>query len=302
VTLEQARSVLYAVEVTVRELDPLYPWTDRTGRFSLLKSAVFASLFLPAFWLIWRWRTGDLGPLPIHEAILESGLWTVRLVVIVLAITPLQRIFGWGRLALVRRQVGLAAMCYALLHFSLYMADQKFDLTRVASEIALRIYLTIGFVAVIGLVVLGATSADAAVRKLGRKWKLVHRAAYGIAALGILHFFMQSKIDASQAAMMMGFFILVMLYRLPKAARLRSAWTLAGIAIVAAIATTGLEAVWYGVATGVKPLAVLQANLLFPSIIRPAWIVLATGLAVALLWLGMRYWPASNRRVREAAA
>ncbi len=250
----------------------LYPWTDRTGRFSLLKSAVFASLFLPLLWIIWRWRSGDLGPLPIHEAILESGLWTVRMIVIVLAITPLQRIFGWGRLALVRRQVGLAAMCYALLHFSLYIADQKFDLAKVASEIVLRIYLTIGFVAVVALVVLGATSVDAAVRKLGRKWKPLHRAAYGIATLGILHFFMQSKIDASQAALMMGFFILVMLYRLPGAARLRSVWTLVGISVVAALATVGLEAAWYGVATGVKPLAVLQANLLFPTVIRPAWI------------------------------
>lgn len=279
----------------------MYPWTDRTGRFSLLKSAVFASLFLPALWLIWRWESGDLGPLPIDEATLESGRWTVRLIVITLAITPLQRIFGWGRLALVRRQVGLAAMSYALLHFSLYIADQKFDLTKVASEIALRVYLTIGFVAVIGLVVLGVTSADAMVRKLGRKWKPLHRAAYGIAALGILHFFMQSKIDATQAAMMMGFFILVMLYRLPNAARLRSPWTLAGIAIVAALATAGLEAVWYGVATGVKPLAVLQANLLFPSAVRPAWIVLGTGLAVALLSLGQRAWATPRSRMQAPA-
>jgi methionine sulfoxide reductase heme-binding subunit len=278
----------------------LYPWTDRTGRFSLLKSAVFASLFLPALWLIWRWRSGDLGPLPIDEATLESGRWTVRLIVITLAITPLQRIFGWGRLALVRRQVGLAAMCYELLHFSLYIADQKFDLAKVASEIVLRVYLTIGFVAVVGLVVLGATSADAAVRKLGRKWKPLHRAAYVIAGLGILHFFMQSKIDATQAAMMMGFFILVMLYRVPNAARLRSVWTLIGIAILSAVATAGLEAGWYGVATGIKPLAVLHANLLFPSAIRPAWIVLGTGLAVALLSFGQRARAAPKRRVQAA--
>ena len=166
----------------------------------------------------------------------------------------------------------------------------------------MRVYLTIGFVAVVGLVILGATSADAAVRKLGRKWKMLHRAAYGIAGLGILHFFMQSKIDATQATLMMGFFILVMLYRLPKAARLRSVWTLAGIAIVAALATAGLEAAWYGSATGVKPLAVLQANLLFPTAIRPAWFVLGTGLAVALLSLGQRAWSSPKRRVREAAA
>lgn len=279
----------------------MYPWTDRSGRFSALKSAVFAGLFLPLLWLIWRWRTGDLGPLPIDEATLESGRWTVRMIVITLAITPLQRIFGWGRLALVRRQVGLAAMGYALLHLSLYVADQKFDLGRVASEIALRLYLTIGFAAVFGLVVLGVTSTNAAVRYLGRWWKPLHRVAYAIAGLGILHFFMQSKIDATQAALMMGFFILVMLYRVPNAARLRSVWTLAGIAIMAAFLTAGLEATWYGAATGIKPLAVLQANLLFPGVIRPAWVVLGTGLAVALLWFGQRAWAAQKRQLQAAA-
>jgi len=287
----------------------VYPWTDRSGRFSLLKSIVFGALFLPALWLIWRWRSGDLGPLPIDEAILEAGRWTIRLILAALALTPLQRIFGWSRLALIRRQVGIAAMCYALLHFSLYIADQKFDLARVASEIVLRIYLTIGFVAVIGLVTLGITSTDASVRRLGRKWKMLHRLAYVIATLGILHFFMQSKIDASEATLMMGLFILSMLYRLPNAARLRSVWTLAAIAVVAALATAGLEAVWYGVATGVKPLAVLQANLLFPTAVRPAWMVLGTGLGIALLFEALRLWPSAKRRgrgapdpIREAAA
>ena len=114
----------------------MYPWTDRSGRFSLLRTLVFGGLFLPALWLIWRWRSGDLGPLPIHEVILVSGLWAVRLLLISLAVTPLQRLFGWNRLTLVRRQIGVAALAYALLHFSLFILDQKLDLVRVASEIA----------------------------------------------------------------------------------------------------------------------------------------------------------------------
>jgi sulfoxide reductase heme-binding subunit YedZ len=192
-------------------------------------------------------------------------------------------LFGWNRLILVRRQIGVAALAYALLHFSLFILDQKFDLARVASEIALRIYLTIGFTALIGLVALGVTSTDGAVRRLGRKWKVLHRIVYGIGALAILHFFMQSKIDASEAALMMGLFLLSLAYRLPRPAQLRSFWTLLLIACAAALATAGLEAVWYGVATGVKPLAVLQANLMFPTLVRPAWIVLGTGLALAIL-------------------
>jgi sulfoxide reductase heme-binding subunit YedZ len=251
---------------------------------------VFGGLFVPALVLIWRWQSGDLGPLPIHEAILVSGLWAVRLLLISLAVTPLQRLFGWNRLTLVRRQIGVAALAYALLHFSLFIVDQKFDLARVASEIALRIYLTIGFTALLGLLVLGSTSTDAAVRRLGRKWKMLHRIVYGIGALAILHFFMQSKIDASEAALMMGLFLLSMAYRLPRPVQLRSFWMLLLIACCVALATAGLEAAWYGIATGVKPLAVLQANLMFPTLVRPAWIVFGTGLALAILapWVRSR--------------
>jgi methionine sulfoxide reductase heme-binding subunit len=264
----------------------VYPWTDRTGRFSALKTAVFAGLFIPALWLVWRWQTGDLGPRPYTEAIHFTGDWAIRLLAITLAVTPLQRIFGWGRLALVRRQIGLAVLAYALLHVTLYIADQKFALWHVASEIALRIYLTIGFVAVVGLIALGVTSTDGSVRRLGRKWKLLHRAVYVIGALAVVHYFMQSKIDATQSALIMGFVVLALSYRLLKPAQIRSPVVLLVTAAAAALVTAGLEATWYGLATGVKPLAVLHANLLFPTVIRPAWWVLGTGVGIsAAAWL-----------------
>jgi hypothetical protein len=129
----------------------LVPWKDYSGRTSALKLVVFAALFVPALWTLLSFYLGWLQPQPYTAAIRQIGLWTIRLVFIALAITPLRSIVQWPRLILVRRMVGVAAFAYAITHLTLYIADQKFDLAKIAGEIALRIYLTIGFTAVIGL-------------------------------------------------------------------------------------------------------------------------------------------------------
>ena len=243
---------------------------------------MLAGTIAPALWLIWRWRSGALMPLPFDEATHFTGTWTIRLILIAVAVTPAQRIFRWSRLAQVRRMLGIAAFAYAACHFLLYVGDQKFDLIKVGSEIALRIYLTIGFLALLGLTALAATSSDAMVRRLGVNWKRLHRIAYAIAALGILHFFMQSKLDVTEPTLMLGFFTLLMSYRRLSAAQLASPAWLAGVALMSAVLTAALEACWYGLATGVPARLVLTANLQFPTLIRPFWIVLGTGLVVPL--------------------
>lgn len=257
------------------------PWTDRAGRFSPLKTVVLAGTMVPALWLFWRWRSGALMPLPFDEATHFTGKWTIRFILLALAMTPAQRIFRWTRLALVRRMLGIAAFAYAAFHLLLYVGDHKFDLIKVGSEIAMRIYLTIGFLAVMGLTTLAATSTDRMVRRLGGNWKRLHRLAYVIAGLGILHFFMQSKIDVTEPTLMLGFFILLMSYRRLSAVQLASPAWLAGVAVASAVLTAALEACWYGLATGVPARLVLLANLNFPMMIRPFWLVLGTGLLVA---------------------
>src|SRR5690606_149182 len=118
-----------------------------------------------------------------NDAILYTGRWTVRFILLALAISPARRLFNWPKLLNARRTLGVAAACYALVHFMPYVVDQKFRLDVVATEIALRVYLTIGFVALVGLIALGVTSNDAAVRRLGPRWTLLHRAAYLIGIL-----------------------------------------------------------------------------------------------------------------------
>jgi sulfoxide reductase heme-binding subunit YedZ len=294
------------------------PWTDRSGKFSPLKAAVLAGACLPALWLVWAALSGalaqaaPLGPLgarPITEAIHETGDWAIRFLMMSLAVTPLRRIANWPKLILVRRMLGVTALFYALTHLTLYTVDLKLDLLRVVSEIALRFYLTIGFVALLGLIALGSTSTDAAIKRLGRNWNRLHKIVYVIAALAAFHFFIQSKADVYEPTMMAGFFLLLMLYRLAhwRGFSLTSPMVLVGTAILAALGTAAIEYAWYGIATGVPPGRVLAANLQFSFSIRPAWWVLATGLGAALLglarpWVGRQESAPRGRRAARAAA
>lgn len=279
------------------------PFTDRARRFSWLKTLTLAGLAAPAIYLAYRYWTFDLGPLPIKEALLQCGLWTVRFLVVALALTPAQRILNWPKLALVRRMVGVGAFSYAALHFTLYIVNSKFDLGFVAAEIVLRFYLTIGFVALFGFSLLAATSTDWAVRKLGKRWKQLHRIVYGIAALGLLHFFLQSKIDVSEATLMAGFFFTLMIYRAIIRWRMPlSAPVLALSAAAGGLATAIAEFAWYGSMTGVDPWRIAAANLMLAYGLRPAVIVLLAGLGVALIPLAKAIWTklASQARTGQA--
>jgi sulfoxide reductase heme-binding subunit YedZ len=256
---------------------------ERSGRWSPPKIVAFVLVVLPALWLAWLAATGGLGARPFNEAIHQAGSWAVRLLLVSLAITPARRIFGAPKLILIRRTVGVAAFAYVALHLTLYCFDQKLDMVKVASEIALRIYLTIGFVAFLGLLALAVTSTDGMVRRLGGpRWQALHTLAYPIAMLAMLHFLMQTKLDVTESIMMAGFLAWLLLYRLAhRGLGEVGPWRLAVLAVVAAVATALGEAAWYGVTTGVDATLVLAANLDVSFGLRPAGWVLVTGLAVA---------------------
>jgi len=261
-----------------------FPWNDRRGRFSGLRLAACMLAAGPVLWIAGLAAAGGLGAEPFEAAMHRTGEWTLRLLLVTLALTPLRRITGWTRLAGIRRLLGLTVFFYAALHMTLYIGDQGWNLGRAAAEIASRIYLTIGLIAVLGLGLLAATSNDAAIRRLGARWHGLHRIVHLLAALGILHFFMQSKLEATEAALMMGIFLLLEGYRAAHrfGARLGNPLTLAAVAVPAAAATAALEAAWYGTATGIPWQAVLNANLTLTPLPRPAVWILAVGLAAGL--------------------
>ncbi len=285
-----------------RKRPPTYPWTDRRGRLSRLKAICFALMFVPALAIGIQYVSGAFPGRPITEVLHGFGFWTVRFLLIALAITPAIRLLDWPDLALVRRMVGVTAMAYVLGHLALYVVDENFHLLTVASEIVRRVYLSIGFVALVGLVALGVTSTDAALRRMGVRWKELHRTIYLLTAIGILHFFMQAKANVSEAVVMAGFLLWLLLWRLLPGRWSRNLLVLLVMAPVVAVATAYIEAGWYAVATHINPMRVLQANLMFRSLasLRPSAWVFLTALGVVAVSALARLVPGRKRMPARA--
>jgi methionine sulfoxide reductase heme-binding subunit len=279
------------------------PWTDAAGRFSAFKLLVFLAVLTPAAWLAYQALCGLLQPDAVADAIHQSGDWSVRLLLVGLAITPLRSVTHWPRVVLARRMVGVAAMGYAVLHLGLYVVQQDYRLGHVASEIILRIYLTIGFVALLGLVALGATSTDGMIRRLGgRRWKRLHLTVYALIPLALLHYFLQSKIDVTLPVILTGLFIGLMVLR--GVVRLTGDLTPLSLMLVAigtSVVTALLEAGWYVAATGVMAERILRANLMWDLQPRPALWVAAAGLALVLLALARPLWSRRRKPVTGSA-
>lgn len=270
------------------------PWCDRQGRFSSLRLAAFLLTLLPAMLILHAAWMQQLGSKPWTEAIHRTGTWAVRLLILSLAISPLRRLFDWGKLIGVRRMLGLSVMAYALGHLALYCIDMAFDWGLIVSEIVKRFYLTIGFVAVLGLVALGVTSTDGMIRRLGKTWQRLHNLVYPITIISLLHFALQSKVDVTEPVLMSGLFLLLLFYRGLFRWKLKpSPLLLLAIALLSGLTTALLEAGWYAAASGVSPWLVFQANADIltewdVALLRPAHWVAFAGVAVALIFFVRR--------------
>jgi methionine sulfoxide reductase heme-binding subunit len=169
-----------------------------------------------------------------------------------------------------------------VLHVTLFLMDKGWSLWALASEIVLRFYLTIGFVTLLGLVALGLTSNEAAIRKLGAKrWNRLHAIVYWLAMLALVHYFLQSKTDISQTLWAAGLFGLLMGTRGIN----RMDWpfsvpVLLGLAVAGTLGTALAEAIYYAIKNGANGWMVLANNLDPDLLPRPALIVALAGLAL----------------------
>jgi methionine sulfoxide reductase heme-binding subunit len=175
--------------------------TERTIRVS--KPAIFAACLMPLAWMTWQGLFGaGLGANPIEEITHRTGDWTLRLLLITLAVSPLLRITGLKWLIRFRRMLGLFAFFYATLHFFTYLwLDQFFDPGAIVKDIVKRPFITVGFLAFMLLIPLAATSTSAMMRKLGPVWNKLHSLIYLIAVLGVLHFWWLVKADIREPAL-----------------------------------------------------------------------------------------------------
>jgi len=279
---------------------------ERSGAWSAEKIIAFVGVCLPAAWIFHRYWIEDLGPRPLTEVIHFTGDWVVRLLWITLAVTPAARLFKAPKLLLARRTLGVATAVYAMFHITLYVADQKFNLATVVSEIALRFYLTIGFVALAALVALMVTSTDAMIRRLARNWARLHLLAYPVAVLAAIHFLLQSKNDVWQPILMVGFLAWLFGYRiLQRFTREVSYRRLTALALASGVLTMLIEIAWYRLRSNVPVERILQANFDFSYTIQPAWWVLAGTLAIPLavwLWRLRPQRPAARRTSSSAVS
>ncbi len=163
------------------------------------KIAIFGLCLLPLGILVWQAAVQNLGANPVESLLHRTGDWTLRFLLTVLAVTPLRRLTGWNELQQSRRMLGLFAFFYATLHFSVYaLLDLGLDWSFLAEDIAKRPYITVGFTAWVLLAPLALTSTRGMMRRLGRRWKQLHRVVYIIGALGVVHYYWLVKADVRE--------------------------------------------------------------------------------------------------------
>jgi methionine sulfoxide reductase heme-binding subunit len=244
-------------------------------------------MFVPAIWLLYQVGTDQFGPVPLGGMTYWSGVWATAILLLALAITPALTIFRWSRLIIVRRMIGVTALAYTIGHIIIYFALRFWDFAFIAHEMATRLSLIVASVATIGLIALGATSLDAAVRRMGAKgWNRLHNTIYVIAALALLHYLLSPDIYPEQY-LMSGMFFWLMVWRvLNRHGRGTDVRALAMLAVASCLFTALLEAAWIWAYHGYEPSGTLGNNFTLDLGVSPAWKILLFGLLIALAAAG----------------
>jgi len=174
----------------------------------VIKPLAFVLCLAPALWLLagaLQFGGAELGTNPVETIQDTLGQWGLRFLVITLAVTPLRDWFAAPWLISLRRMLGLYAFCYVLLHFLTWLIldqgvllDPSADWSSVFADLAKRPFITIGFAALLLLVPLAVTSTNGMMRRLGRRWKTLHRLIYPICLLAVWHYYWQVKADVRE--------------------------------------------------------------------------------------------------------
>src|SRR4051812_39086096 len=164
----------------------------------ILKPVVFLLCLAPLGFLIWASSVpGALGANPFEALTDRTGDWTLRFVLITLAVTPLRVLTGWNVVIRFRRMLGLFAFFYSFLHFLTYVwFTQYFNLSEITKDVVKRPFITVGFVAFLLMIPLAVTSTKKWISRLGgKRWKKLHLAIYITGILGVIHYYWRVKSD-----------------------------------------------------------------------------------------------------------
>lgn len=180
-----------------------------------LKPGVFLLCLMPSIALLLGLIQSKLGFNPVEVLTHQTGLWALRFLLITLLITPLRSLTGMIWLTRFRRMFGLFAFYYVILHFSVYFLwDQSLNLRYIFEDIIDRPYITVGFLALCLMIPLAITSFNRIRRRMGRKWNLLHRLTYLIAALAVLHYIWLTRADYLEPGVYAAVFVGLMTLRL----------------------------------------------------------------------------------------
>jgi sulfoxide reductase heme-binding subunit YedZ len=270
------------------DLRLIWPWQDRNRGFSWLKASAFALVLFPAIRFSYQYAAGDYGFLPMGFGNMTywSGVWATVILLMALAVTPALTIFRWRALIDVRRMIGVAALAYTVAHIVLYFGLRSWNFASIANETLTRLTLVVATLSTIGLIVLGATSLDAAIRRLGAKnWQRLHNTNYVISALAVLHVMLARGTYPEQYSLS-GIFVWLMAWRvLARYGLGADARALAMLAIGSSLFTAFLEAGFLWGRRGYEVSWTLGNNFnpaMLEVGIPAAWQVLAFGLVFAL--------------------
>jgi sulfoxide reductase heme-binding subunit YedZ len=165
-----------------------------------IKLLILVNGLVPLALLVWDRAHKQLGANPQNFLILTTGMMTLIFLVLTMAVTPLRKITGWNWLIQFRRMLGLYAFFYGCLHFLCFFSlDRGFSISSTLTEMVKRKYLIVGSTALIVMIPLAITSANAMIKRLGgKRWRALHRLAYVAAIAGVIHYYMQVKADTRQ--------------------------------------------------------------------------------------------------------
>jgi sulfoxide reductase heme-binding subunit YedZ len=278
----------------------VWPWLDNAGAFSWLRATALAVLLLPAASMIYDLRSGNFGPLPLIGFIYWSGVWATVLLLATLAVSPARRIFGWQRIVAVRRMIGVAAFLYSLVHLVVYFALHKWAFGEMGREIVTRLTLVVATLSLAGLTLLAVTSTDGATRRLGVRWKRLHRTNYALTLLAVAHYLLSPGIFSAQYVAAGLLFWLMSWRALERRGLGEAPLVLTALALAATVFTVALEAAWMWAYQHVDPLEPLGDNLTVEFGVPASWQVLAFGLVLAMAAFVVRSRPQSAARPGRA--
>lgn len=164
-----------------------------------VKAVVFLTALVPVALLLYRGVRNDLGVNPAETLQLETGGWALKFLVFTLAVTPVRRLTGWNRIIQYRRMLGLFAFFYATAHALSYLLfDLSFAFGAMLADVAKRPFITLGFLSFVLMIPLAVTSTRGWIRRLGRRWQMLHRLIYLSAIFGVLHFLWKVKVATGE--------------------------------------------------------------------------------------------------------